>query len=317
MSILQLPEPARAIVSDAILNWDFAEPVCQTPKLSIETRHFGSARISRLSGTGCRASRTNRHHDRDGGDFLGIICTLAGQERLEWGDQQARIVADDVVVWRNVGDLRFLVDDFTSKLIMLLPYAEVQQTVQAALADTHLILSGKSAMGKLVSSFLKSLATSFGTLDDVSGRTAAEMAVQLVASAIAHEQRGSVQRTRTTLYERIVAHIDRNLDDRELDPTRLAAAHGISLRYLHLLFAQNGQTVSSFIRDRRLELCRRQIETGSNRLSMAELAFKWGFSDVPHFSRSFKRRFGLSPSAWQSCHLGPAGAAGQVIHKRP
>jgi AraC-like DNA-binding protein len=36
---------------------------------------------------------------------------------------------------------------------------------------------------------------------------------------------------------------------------------------------------------------------GTRAISLTELAFAWGFSSSSHFSRSFKRRFGLSPSA--------------------
>jgi AraC-like DNA-binding protein len=29
---------------------------------------------------------------------------------------------------------------------------------------------------------------------------------------------------------------------------------------------------------------------------VTEIAFRWGFKDSAHFSRSFKREFGISPS---------------------
>lgn len=296
-------EQTLPCVSDAILHWDFARPEGPPPQLRLQTRHFGRARISRLSGTFCRATRSDLHRDRDGGDYLGIICTLAGRELLRCGAQETRIGTDDVVIWRNVGDLEFLVDDFTSKLILLLPHDEIDHAMKANLPSTQLILRGKSAVGGLLSGFLRTLAVNLDTFDEASGQAAVDMSVKLLASALSHETQGRAERGRTTLYERIVTYIDRNLEDRELGPARLAEAHAISLRYLHLLFAQNGQTVAGMIRDKRLEKCRRQIENGGKHLSMAEMAFNWGFSDVPHFSRSFKRRFGLSPRAWQASRL--------------
>ncbi len=40
------------------------------------------------------------------------------------------------------------------------------------------------------------------------------------------------------------AHIDDRLADPELSPASIAAAHHISVRYLHRLFAQEGTTVA-------------------------------------------------------------------------
>ena len=59
--------------------------------------------------------------------------------------------------------------------------------------------------------------------------------------------------------QRIHAHIDRNLASTDLSPTSIAAAHFISTRHLHGLFQEQGTSVSTWIRIRRLERCRRDL----------------------------------------------------------
>ena len=33
--------------------------------------------------------------------------------------------------------------------------------------------------------------------------------------------------------------------------------------------------------------------------SIGDIAFSWGFSELPHFSRSFKAAFGVTPQAYR------------------
>ncbi len=79
-----------------------------------------------------------------------------------------------------------------------------------------------------------------------------------------------------------------------LERGALAARAGVSLRQLERLFAQHiGQTIGQQYLGLRLDAARRLLrETGLSRL---DVAVACGFSDVSHFSRSFRRRFGQSP----------------------
>lgn len=95
----------------------------------------------------------------------------------------------------------------------------------------------------------------------------------------------------------LLAYIDERLGDPELDPAGIAAANFISLRHLHGLFQEHGETVASWIRSRRLERCRRDLADPLLRhRTTTEIAFRWGFTDPSHFSRPFRTTFAMSPS---------------------
>jgi AraC-like DNA-binding protein len=96
------------------------------------------------------------------------------------------------------------------------------------------------------------------------------------------------------LFARVRAAIDENLADPGLRPPLIAAAHGISLRTLHTLFAEHGESVSGYIRRQRLARCRADL-LRPGPLSITEAAFRWGFTDSAHFSRVFKAEYGRSP----------------------
>lgn len=97
---------------------------------------------------------------------------------------------------------------------------------------------------------------------------------------------------------RIRAYIDSNLQDPELSVDRIAKAIGCTPRYVHKVF-EGEESVSRYIWNRRLDLCRQQLEVQSRKsMTLTALAFDHGFNSSSHFSRSFRDRFGTSPSTY-------------------
>ena len=94
---------------------------------------------------------------------------------------------------------------------------------------------------------------------------------------------------------RIAAHVRRHLCDPELSPERIAQACGISLRYLHQLFKETGQSVSQWIRDLRLQSAHEALSRASRPTSVAQIAYATGFSDHAQFTHAFRKKFGHPP----------------------
>ena len=107
---------------------------------------------------------------------------------------------------------------------------------------------------------------------------------------------GELRPPAPVLLSQIKAFIDANLPDPDLRPDMIARAHFISNRYLHKLFADESATVSQWIREQRLDRCRRDLEDQSlSHLTISTIANRWGLRDPSHFSHAFRERFGRSP----------------------
>ena len=77
----------------------------------------------------------------------------------------------------------------------------------------------------------------------------------------------------------------------------IAARHRLSARYVRMLFESEGTSVTDFVREERLKRARSLLL--SPRFAgrrIAEIAYEVGFNDLSYFNRSFRRRFGRSPS---------------------
>lgn len=95
---------------------------------------------------------------------------------------------------------------------------------------------------------------------------------------------------------RVKHYIDQRLADPALGPDEVAAAFGISTRYLHRLFESEHETVAQYIRDRRLERCRLQLlDPRFSGHTISTLAYGCGFGDLSGFNRAFKSKYGMTP----------------------
>lgn len=105
---------------------------------------------------------------------------------------------------------------------------------------------------------------------------------------------------RQALLAQIYAFIQKNLGDTNLTLNAIAAAHHISLRYLHKLFQREGHTVAGWIRGLRLEQCRCDLtDPHLAARPINAIAARWGFTSLSHFSQAFRNAYGLSPRQYR------------------
>jgi AraC-like DNA-binding protein len=100
--------------------------------------------------------------------------------------------------------------------------------------------------------------------------------------------------------------VHERLSEQGLTVATVAGAVGISERYVHKLFERAGTTFSDYIMDRRLDGAARDLNDPAKADSaIGTIAFDWGFSDLSHFTRRFKQRFGCRPRDWRGHNCRP------------
>jgi AraC-like DNA-binding protein len=132
------------------------------------------------------------------------------------------------------------------------------------------------------------------SLDSAASRTAGRMALELLQSSIGHAE-GSPHDTQAVRLLRAKEFIDRHLGEPELTLAAVARANAVSLRYLHLLFHDSGETARQYLLRRRLERAQQLLLSRGTAIPVGEVAARCGFDSPSSFSRAYRARYGIPP----------------------
>jgi AraC-like DNA-binding protein len=82
----------------------------------------------------------------------------------------------------------------------------------------------------------------------------------------------------------------------DLSVRAVAARHGVSARYVQRVFEESGATFTQYLTEQRLASAYKALQRPtSGHVPISTIAYDCGFSDVSHFNRAFRRRFGCTP----------------------
>jgi AraC-like DNA-binding protein len=114
-----------------------------------------------------------------------------------------------------------------------------------------------------------------------------------VLSAAVRRGRGPQSARLKAIKEDILAHVS----DERLSVTDIARRHGVTPRWIRLLFEADGRTFSAYVIEQRLvRIYRMLTEDKFADWTIGAIAFEAGFSDLSYFNRTFRRRYGATPS---------------------
>ncbi|MEU8824294.1 helix-turn-helix domain-containing protein [Streptomyces sp. NPDC048636] len=161
-------------------------------------------------------------------------------------------------------------------------------------------MSGREGFGALLVQFLTQLISDTSSYLPSDGPRLGTIVVDLLSALFAHTldaDRALPPETRSRcLVLRIREYVQRNLHDPGLTPTTIAAAHHISISYLHRLFQGEHETVAAWIRSQRLERARRDLaDPALSSATIHSIAARWGFTRATDFTRAFRAAYGLPP----------------------
>lgn len=258
------------------------------------------------------ATRTDVTHDdvrrnrRD--DRLFAVFTLSGQQTVQQNDREAVMRAGDLVVL----DRRPIVSatDAGSFLVMDLPGDRLERALGPTRSFTTLAVGADLASARLASTYVRELVRVRRQLSPDAAARMGGIGVDLIVASLAERLAQDVPRSMhgDILVQRAKAYVEAHLGDPNLDPPRLAAGVGVSLRRLQALFHERGQHISDWIWQRRLAAAAERLaDPACLHLPIGTLAYGCGFTSQAHFARRFRNRHGLSPRAFRD-----AAASGRI-----
>lgn len=102
---------------------------------------------------------------------------------------------------------------------------------------------------------------------------------------------------------RVLVHMSEHASSPETTVDSIAAAQGVTRRYLELNFARVGETPSGMLRSFRVGIARAVMLRTDPPEPIAKVAELAGFGSVSALTRAFRRETGATPAAWRRRQL--------------
>jgi AraC-like DNA-binding protein len=253
----------------------------------------------------CAGRRLPRHFRHDE-PHIGIQITKAGAERFRAADATMSIAPGDLIIWSSDRATEFEVTERLHKVTLMIPWRLLEIRLPGGAIPSSGVLERSSGLTSVLYSHIEALAAQVETLSSEEGAALQRATIELIAAVLTRRNEAAVSGPSSASLSQqylmnVQDYIFDHLHERDLDLERIAKANRISVRYLHRLFEQTGQSASAWIRRRRLERCRDALADPAFRgSSVAEIACQWGFDDPSHFGRVFKLHLGRSPGRYRS-----------------
>lgn len=273
---------------------------------------LAETRLRRIRATQHRFERRTADIRSGDPEVLHVLSLDLGHCRMEQDGRVAALNPGDIVLYdssrpfrvETSGDFQFTVGLLPKRLLPLPEKVLVTQTAR--------VTSSSDGVGAALGALLSSLATGRASDSDPTQQAALQHA--LVSLYIAFMSDGDLNGSPPSVHLGLAkSFIVRHLGDSRISPADVAAACGVSLSYLHRLFANDGTTVAGYLREQRLQGAHRDLTTSLVDERISAVGSRWGIPDPAHFSRTFKSRFGMTPGEARQTARGTTPPAGREL----
>ncbi|SDH86765.1 AraC-like ligand-binding domain-containing protein [Agrococcus jejuensis] len=287
-------EQWRQLVSNRFVPLDISSPAGAFHG-TLRALHVGDSCVTEIVADPHRVEREATRISPDDPHHLKLTLQLEGTGIVAQDGRQAVLQPGDVAIYDTSRPYTLEFETGTRSLVMMFPHRMLGLSAQHIHRMTAVRLPGDEGIGTVICPFMQHMAAHLDELRGAAGVRILRSALDLVTALISAELDRQVAGTRRD-FERCVSYVEEHLGDAGLNTAQVASACFLSSRTVQYLFSEEGTTVSTWVRERRLERCRTDLQDAAQQsTSVLEIAHRWGFTDAAHFSRVCKAAFGASP----------------------
>jgi len=267
---------------------------------------FGDASMFRARTTGVSLVRDARTVGATSTGVVAIAVQGGGLGRHQVGEHQRVVQPGDLMTVDVTRPFDFSWRGHGSSSALHVPISELGLSETALRRAAGRLAS--SPLYRIVSRHITDMTREAEALSASSAAAVGEAGIQLARALLHGASNDGAQSGETlerTLLAQVRIYVNQHLADPDLCADSVAVALAVSRRQLFRVCAQAGFSLEQYTIQRRLQRAHADLATQSSRhLTIAAVAFRWGFKDPTHFTRRFSSAYGLLPSDWrrQSMH---------------
>ncbi len=264
---------------------------------------LGRARVLTIDASGTTLRRTPRMARAADDSSVALALPLRASNHMLWEREDRVFGPRDLILVDLAAPYVYRWPDGGASYALHVDLAELDVPMDAVRTAARQLRT--SPLYELVRDHVARLTTDAHRLVDGGAATSVggasvELMRALIVSAAGDARRleDAMQRS---LGPRVDGYVTRHLRDSDLTPSRIAAAHGISLRVLYGLFEARGTSLEQTIIVQRLRAARIDLAApGQAHRTVAAVARSWGFSSPSFFAARFRQAFGVTPTQWRA-----------------
>lgn len=275
----------------------------------------GQVKMAHIRGAQGRVLRPPRSITSTDPEVFLVTLHRKGSVTVEQDGRQHRPRPGELAVLDTTRPCRLRYDDPCDVLSMAVPRGLLGPRADALTRRAATPLAGDDGTRAVVGAMFGGLCEALSHLPGAANVRLGEALTALVLAALGDEVGEHAEET-AELTDRMLAYVLANLADPRLSVPSVSRRLGISPRRLHRLFEPLGTTFAARVREERLQRVHRDLlDPAFTQRTVAAVAARWGLYDPAHLSRTFKARYGQSPSALRrdaarrdtSMPVGPGG----------
>lgn len=259
---------------------------------------WGKLRLSVIQSHAITIERLRSEPHFVSQDNYFAVILLSGSYLLEQNGRETFLQPGDMAIYDATRPHRIHCPCHFSKLIVSIPRATMRDRIAGVEYCTALRIRGNEGIGGIAANFIRSAAGQAETMNKDAFSVLSDHCLDLLTLSLAsaRPQDFNLSRSRSISLNQVKDFVERHLSNSAMDTTMIATGVRLSPRYINELFSDEGTSLMRYVWRRRLENCRKDMLNPAHighRIS--DIAFRWGFNDLSHFSRAFKLQFEMSP----------------------
>jgi AraC-like DNA-binding protein len=277
--------------SDSRFGWQFA------------SEGLGDLRLVDMTVTPHLVRHTRQHIMRSVEPYFILSQQVSGPGVIVQDNREAILEPGDLALYDSTRPYELRFAGPMRQRIVRIPQHLISDKLINVERLTARPVRAQTPLGSLCSNFVTNSFELMGQLGGA-GTTVSNTLTDLLSAALREgdtEARLDDAVSARVLRRRVLGYIETNLSDPELNVEQIAQAMRLSSRYIHMLMKDVGSTPANLIWSRRLERCGEALSDPDHAsVPISQIAYAWGYKDAAHFTRSFKSRYGISPSEFRA-----------------
>jgi AraC family transcriptional regulator, positive regulator of tynA and feaB len=244
-----------------------------------------------------------------------VFIALTGAMELEQSDMKTRLTAGSLLVLDPGTPYSQTGERETRGMVLRIPKVALERRGMYFTKQGMVVPDQASADTRMLRSLIASTAAYGERSSPQCAKLVAEHPIDLMQIIAADSLAPRSAGRSAAIFAYAKRFIERNVANEQLDIEAVAKAMGMSTRYITRLFASEGTTIMRYLWHLRLQRAKGMLTDPASPLRINEVAWQCGFTSAAHFSRMFKKHFGVSPKEVR--RAGAEGEAAWGMQARP